>query len=236
MAITHVQSRGVQGLNVVPNLPLAFASNVAAGSLLVVVGITESAQGLTCTDSLGNTFTAGPSNVNANQPNIALFYSGNIPTGGANTVTLDFTGDDFCSLTIHEFSGNWAATPLHASANGALEGSTSTSPATNNVVTTVQTLVFAAMTHTFVDGTGGAIAIDGSYTLAVEDEEEANGMAYNAGYKIVNAGTYTGAWTLAEAASWACVAAAFEESVIVPPPGPSFRLRPTMRPAAFSPG
>lgn len=85
---------------------LAYGSNVGSGTLLAALIMipsgTLSVNGIT--DSLGNTWALGVKSGVDNTRIIEIWYAA-CPTGGANTVTFDWTGAVNGQVVLAEFSG-----------------------------------------------------------------------------------------------------------------------------------
>ena len=109
--ITMVQSVGSSGFSNIATLP--FDSAVTAGNTIVVaVDITDGATITELIDSLGNaTFPAVALSEDGGDQLLALFYAP-LVTGGADSVTVMFSGMTTLELRIHEFAGISPTNPL----------------------------------------------------------------------------------------------------------------------------
>lgn len=175
MAIAHVQQQfGFFDGALQTSLAVAFPGNVTAGNCIVVFAKYGTATSVfqSITDTLGNTYTQVDSVTGgAAGANTLKSFTAQSPSGGANTVTLNFTGANgvYPRLTIGEWSGADTTASLvnaHESANQLAPGAgTDAITSAGSASTTVANCMLVAFcqdhdntgqssTHTMADGTG----------------------------------------------------------------------------------
>lgn len=153
---THLQS--VAAPSTTADLSVAYASNVTAGSLLVLCSREGSAPvgDPSVTDTLGNTW------VRAQQAARSFVFYTVSASSGANTVTYDSQGTTSSRVVVFEFGGTWPANPLDTVAVATVP---TASPATANSVTpTAANGVVVSLLGTTTDSNPFAISA-GGYTL-----------------------------------------------------------------------
>lgn len=134
---------------------LAYSSNVTAGSLLV--SCIHAGAGITSvTDTLGNSWAAATNLTDNSTYSLAMFYAYS-PSGGANTVTVNFTGSvGYAHQVIGEWSGVASSSPLDKSTGQfqATPGTGSNAVTSGTVTTTTngQLIVGCANSDPYVSG------------------------------------------------------------------------------------
>lgn len=202
MAVAHVQGTGIQSVGSVASLAKAFTSNLTAGNLVVVGGVSYSKvlTATSATDSRSHTYTRDASETGAATGQADVYSTPNV-TAGACTVTLTPSSSSYLSIVMAEVSGAATSSHLDVAATGT---GTSTGPVTGNLVTTQADYIFAVMT------VSGGTSITETYTLVFEDEDWSD-MPISGQYRIPgSSGTYTMAWTLGSSLLWACAAGAYK--------------------------
>ena len=228
-AISVIQTATKAGAATLDSYDLAFTSNVAADSLLVVAGSSWDNGGVssyTVTDTRGTSYTilSFPSSAGDNGNGLRLFLAYGIsPSAGANTVTVNPAGDaanSTNSFGILEASGVDTATPLDVDGGG-VEG-TSTTPTRDITTGTANALVIGVMTHnTFASPT--LTEQDG--TLISEEQNGLTFISHNAIYKIEGAaGVDTINWTTSASVVWQVYLASFKEAAAGAPASTSRRI------------
>jgi len=180
-------------------------SATGAGNLVVAV-IRMASTSNTCTsvtDNVGNTYAlVGPSD---NSTNIRLYLAYGVQTtGGATTITANFTGSSATKRCFAgEFSGgestNAAVFDASATANG-----TSTTPAVASITTAAsgELIIGAANTNGSPGWTAGSgFTQFGSTSGGLRGE-----------YKLSGGASETCPWTLGSSVAWAAIGAAFKPS------------------------
>lgn len=216
-----LQSTGVQSVGSVASVSKAFSSNVVAGSLISVSGVTSNADmpAGSVTDTQGNVYSQDRIQQRSANERTALF-STVASASGPLTVTVDCTGSDVQSIGISEFSPDsgfvWstvAATRLETSNQGT--GTSGASQATGNLVTSDTDVIVGVLTHGDVTET---LNVGSGFAQLFEDED-ATDMPINFEYRISAPGTYTANWTSGTSLTpgWCCVGAAYKQTA---GPGP----------------
>ena len=166
MAIAPVQATYFSTGTTITSIYQAFASNNAAGNLIVVAIGFAYTSGVTIssvTDSRGNAYQVGQALLNPGGAAQAIYYAENIKAG-ANTVTVNCTpGVKFPSLRIHEYSGLATSNSLDVSA-GASGSTTSMSSGATAATSVAAELVFGA-----VYSVGSVTSVGSGFTLRVQD-------------------------------------------------------------------
>jgi hypothetical protein len=211
MAISYLQSRLTYGTGA--TVALAYSSNVAAGSLLVVIitqwrsgGITADS---TVSDSQGNSYAKAGNRLGTPTGMSLEFWYAFAGSSGACTVTVDPQSNS-TSVAIHEFSGITNTTPIDVQDQNT--GNTSTPSGGPITTTNASDLLFAAVT---TDAWGAAntetITPDADYTQMQEYEDGDSYSVVNTQYRIVSATlTDTANWTLFQNWNWAGWVVAFK--------------------------
>lgn len=209
MAISHVQTKGVQSSGAVASVSLTLDATTASGNTFIALAGNYRNSGVgsttTLTDNKSNTWVRDPSNSDSNWSE-ALHYTTTQLAGASHQFTCTQAATNgFISFTVSEFSGIDTADPFHASsgANG-----TSTAPASNNVAVNTNGLLIGGMTQ---DGASTTISPGASLTTAAEDETD-DSQPYHTLYRVVTTATnYTTSWTLGASRSWRTATASFNE-------------------------
>ncbi len=221
MAIAYVQSRltyfsGNSG-------SLAFLSNVAANSLIVVILTHYLETGdSTLSDSQSNTYTQAAARVVSGDMSIEYWYT-IASSAGALTVTANPPGGtSSCSMAIHEFSGVTTSTPIDVQdSNTGTSNAVSGGPVTTTVADTV--LVAGMVSGAWGGAPGEVITPDGDYTQMQEYEDGDLYIPINTQYRIVSSTlTDTANWSLGASWVWAGWVVAFKAGA--PPSGGKCRL------------
>ena len=112
--IRVIQHAATGNRSSVPNISLAFPSNVTAGDFLIITGTAAAPQTITISDTAGNTFLPAMSEVidPAQDVTAYIWYVTNA-VGGPDTVTLNpVGGPDAMEIHISEWSGINSSSPL----------------------------------------------------------------------------------------------------------------------------
>ena len=206
MAWAFVQSTGATGGGV-NTIAAAYSSNLTATNLtIVVVQIKDITTTVTSvSDTLSNSYTilgGGPTTNATSQ--LWLYYAPNI-TGGASTVTVNFSTLCNPAISILEYSGLDTGTPFNAFHGGT--GSDS-SPTSGSLTTTLAPcMIFGSF---FSTDSGDGRHPNGAFAT----RENANRIA-SFDRNAASTGSYSAFGTLdygGAGAEWSCVAAAFQES------------------------
>lgn len=194
------------------NFTRATASNVTAGSLLVV-----SAARWKSGDS--GAYIAGDLTKSAGTATIGtpvLEYTGT-PAGshrvglwsvlvtGSGTLTMQVahSGTSYGSIVVAEYSGTWDGTRTEDAASGTGSGS----PANSGNATSAGAAVFVG-SYTSGNGANEAITEDAAFTVLGEDEAGSDRIEHSCISQIVATGT-------TDAASWSVNGAAWAAGVVV---------------------
>jgi hypothetical protein len=108
MAISIIQSKQTSITGTSTTIPLAFTSNLTAGSFIYVAAcqIDTNAITMTCADSQGNPYTSPLDSIAVGGGVIAHFATTSASAGGANTVTVTFSVTaTFRAIFIAEIAG-----------------------------------------------------------------------------------------------------------------------------------
>jgi hypothetical protein len=126
----------------------AFTTANTAGNLIVVAVSWGNNSTLTCSDSLGNTYTvATTQHDSVNNQSLAICYAANVKAG-ANTVTARFSSSaPYRRLLVHEYRGVALVNPVDVVAKNLSNGTTAANGVTSTaaVTTTDGTLIFGAV-------------------------------------------------------------------------------------------
>lgn len=172
--------------------PVAFSSNTAQGDLIMVAFSYPSAATFSSvTDSLGSTFTQAGSTLTSTGSNKTRVYYANHIAGGADTVTVTFSGSTTSDVYITEYSGISTATAVdvHPGHNGAAGAATS-----NNGTTTVSGDIIYGFC--FVDSAAGCAAGAGFTTRSAFDSNAVEDKMAGAAGAYAATGTAGGAYTM----------------------------------------
>ena len=216
MALSITEAKVTSGVDNVDSSAASFASNPAAGNLIVVSingwrsGVFNmSTTGVT--DNQGNTYTRIIQSTNQGSGTASIFYAYNVASSGTFTITVDpdSTGN-YLSWVAYNISGATTADPLDKSAtdNGvglsATSGSTGTLSQANEFVT-------ASMTKNGAN----ANVVEVTVPLWITDAQIDSNAVHQPtmiNSKIVGATTALAAnWTIAGSEAWTAVIATFKE-------------------------
>jgi hypothetical protein len=203
--ITLIQTAATQASGVT-SVSVQFPSPNAAGNLIIAfVRMSSTSQTVTVTDTAGNTYVDGVSQVQtADGHQVHIFYAKNI-SGGANAVTAHFSAaNNHPWIALYEYNGLNTTAPLDRTAHAQGSGSTASSGATA-VTTSSNELVFAA-TGLPASYTG-SVSAGAGYTLMQQDT--ASSRAANEAAGTSSTGSVTGVFNLAPGTSWSAVVATF---------------------------
>src|SRR3989475_746373 len=140
-----------------------FASNNAAGNLIVLVVSWGSNDAVSTTDSQGNIYSVATTIYDPLQnQSLAILYAANVKAG-ANTVTVTFGSGTpgYRRLEVHEYSGIAAANPLDVTAMNTANGVTTPDAVTSGSAPT----------------TGTSPVSDGSHALTAQARDAAGNTA-----------------------------------------------------------
>lgn len=218
----YLQSRNQVDTGTPSAVELAFSSNVADDSL-IVVGIVihgstfgSSINASTVEDSQSNTYTAVGTLIpfDSNGAGLELYY-GYSSSAGALTVTatFDYGGvyDANTAIVIHEYENMALSSIIDVQdQNYGGGGSENAGPITTTVA---QDILFAILGNSSW-GSTVSITPDGDYTQTQEHENGDSGACFNTQYRDVSSTlTDTANWTLGSPWAWAGWIVAFKEDV-----------------------
>jgi hypothetical protein len=221
--LTVRQFNTFQGSTTAPTI--AFADNVLSNSVIVAnwnAYDTLETQP-TITDSQTNSYTNQQTqNYDANDISGQAYAEG--CSAGATTVTVTYDQNLWSTIVAVEIVGAKASGALHGS-NETEAGTSSTTPTTNNVTTTVNDSIFIAnLAHDSGDYT---ITEDSAFTLIFEEETQSSQMPISVIYRIVDTTvTESGSWTLSSSVTYGASVLVFEAEGgdFVSPIIPHFRI------------
>lgn len=213
MAWSLLQSNS-SDVNTVASTALAFASNISANSLIIVMGRWGALTGtITATDTLGNTYvhvTSSPVGDGVGDDAFMLWAFS--ASGGANTVTLTVTGGGSHRITlcIVEFATGGTGVTVDI-ANGGT-GAVAAGATTPSVTTSGGSDLVVSNCNVATAQAAGQMLVNSPLT-AVENASN-NGYAGTfrgmGGYQLnVTAGTYSPNYSWTTSASWSTNIAAF---------------------------
>jgi len=174
--------------NTDPN-SITYASNITAGSLLVVIirDSTSNAGDPTVTDSRGNTWQRDGETTTTNRGSV-FHYSAIAADSGACTITVAGAATLAIRLAAYEFSGAWDSTRLEQYIGNATPNA---NPQTSGDATVAGGAVLVAAMGTQSDVT--ADSVSNSFTLGPQSAGNRRGIP---AHRIVtSAGTYGTAFT-----------------------------------------
>ena len=213
MAIAHVQTN-TDNIASGNSDTLAYSSNVTAGSLLVLgCRLGSSANDdVAVTDSLTQTWTRAATRYDAGLGRVEIWYFAN-SAGGANTVTISFTGTaTTIRWSIHEYSGAATSSVLDQTNTGQGDASPSSG---YDITSSDDGLIFAMAGNNLTT----TMTEEASYTLRAEVPAAPN-TRYAVQDRIDAAGTYSGAFGGVGAGTsprWmACIASFLEAGAAAP--------------------
>lgn len=188
----HVQSNGTAGTTSQASRGLAFASNPAAGSFIVVGGAVWDGgsvpTSVSVTDSLSTSYTCLHDDIGGGDVREFLCY-GTTTSSGANTVTVDPEGSAFISFGIAEFTGP-DSTPLDA--DGGVTDNAGTPGGTNTTdsITTISAnaLIIAVFSVENYSG-NSAITPNAEMTDIAEATDGGSLQPFNTSYRIATSAT-----------------------------------------------
>lgn len=194
MAATRVQTKTGDGGGYADPHTIVFASNVTAGNLIVLGFAWDNGVTLdSITDGLGNTYNLietgiGPSTVGA------FYYAYNI-SGGACTITLDFSSTVDLSYVAREYSGLTTTDPLDKKEEN-LESSYVTSHPTGTTATTTQANELVVAYYSGDDSLAdGEFAISGFSNLVDTPADGLYNITAFADKDVTSTGTQAGTFT-----------------------------------------
>jgi len=206
--IAMVQSNAVEGSGV-GSVTVAFTTgNTAGRTILAFVRMSTTTQTVSISDTAGNTYTQAVAQVQSTDGHqIRLFYAKNI-VGGANTVTASFSSANNHSwLSIYEISGLSTTSPLDQTASA--QGSNSVSVSTGPTAATQSNNEFVFVGSGFnTPSFNGTVTAGTGYTLAQQDTT--NSRAANESLLSSSPSSFTGNFTLSNAANWSALIATFK--------------------------
>src|SRR3569833_1450878 len=202
------------------SIATTFTSNITAGNTIIVVSSEDFSvinQISSITDSLGNTYARAVADTEGSFVDGEIWYAPS-PTGGANTVTINYAHSVVAAVVLAEYSGLLTSSPLDQVAKAhAITGTAMSSGASPATTQASELVIGGGMTNdtsptTFTAGTGygNKVQVVNTTSLqaaAIED-------------KTVSAtGAQTATMTLAPSGHWVMLAATFKlvTSVTVTP-------------------
>lgn len=205
-AIPLVQAANGQGLGA-GAISAAFSQpNTAGNTIVAFVRMSSTSQTVTISDTLGNVYARAVSQAQtADGHQVHIFYAANIK-GGANTVRASFSAtNNYSWLAVYEYGG---ALALDKTAQAQGSG-TAVSTAATGTTSSAKELVFAGIG---LPASSTALVSPGpDYALLQQNGLGAAGMPHGANEsQVVSAsGSFSGAFTLSQAANWSAVVATF---------------------------
>lgn len=193
----HIQSRAVTG-STVTSLALAYLSPPTAGNCLVA-GATASGGTIVSSfaDNAGNTWSKHPETTGQDADHTAALGVAPNCAGGATTVTVNYSGSTFCSLSIAEYSGVAASAPVDKTATATGFG---TSAATSAVTTTVPDEVLIVLTCRNAANSPATLTPGTNFTERTDTGGIRPGQL--ADRFVTSTGSYAGAATLDSSSGW----------------------------------
>ena len=192
------KSNAVGGCGSGSSCALAFTSSNTAGNLIIVAaGYGSNAAISSVIDTAGDTFVTSVAATTPGGLRSAVWYAQNIK-GGANTVTVNYSANNYNDLYILEYSGIDKSSPQDVTSSGNGTGQTlSSGAATTNVA---NELIFGYGNTASGNSSAGSsftsrIAFDGNIA---EDK-----IAYSAG-------SYTATASLSISADWSMIMSTFK--------------------------
>jgi len=191
------------------SLDLAFPGNVTSGCLLIVGGATWATTAPTSigvTDMRSTSYAVLSDSSNANVRKFIAY--GIVPTGGANTVTVNPQGTQaYISYGIDEFCGA-DATPLDVD-GGTNSGIADNAPFDDITTATANALIIGVMHH---GGSSDTIDPGVNYTQIAENQNNTTAQDFSLVFRsATTVTTYTVDWLISGDQDWWVRTASFEE-------------------------
>lgn len=188
----------------------AFGSDTTAGNILIAIAEadTVAANGITVTDSKGNSWTRVDSESVASTFDLELWYTVITTGGSSHTVTATDTGGGVDSLLIVEEWSGQSVSP--ADKNASAQDDSGSSTALDSSATTA-----TAQANELIIGAGvcsGAITLTEGATFSNKTQVNTvfSTLAFES--KTVSViGTYNATFTASAGGSWACIVATFKD-------------------------
>lgn len=205
MAIAHVQSTSNYVSVAAADNAKAFAGNNTAGNL-IVVSIHWAAIARTLSsvvDSAGNTYYEAVTVDTDTGVALSIWYAMNC-VGGANTVTVTWSGATISTIAIHEYSGLLTSGALDKTASADSGGVAGTSASSGSTATTTVAteLVFGATAS--ANNAGG-------FTAGADFTERTDNARHESEDRIVAAkAAYAASSTFVNSVLWVCQVATFK--------------------------
>lgn len=206
------------------SVALAFPNNVAAGSLVTIVGLVYTGTtndpptpaDLTQTAGTATLFPISRDAVRTRDvgPGVAILhcvqYSAIVKTGGSLTLTLNGGAAGVISwIAIDEYTGEWSERRV---VDSAVSDGNGTAQTTGSAISTQAALFVAGLMHSNAT-VGSAATEDGAFTLIAEQDSSPTQIGASAIARIVSAATTDAAdWTTSAAADWIATAVVYQEA------------------------
>ena len=198
--ITFVQG-GKTGYSQSQHVSCPAETNTANNLLIAAVYSTSNSVTLSVADSLGDTWTALPTDTSANGQ-VQMFYA--ITRGGSNTISANESSTAIFGLFCSEWSGNATTGVVDAQTAANASGSTINMSSGNLTTTGSSDLLYCA----FADKEEGAMTVGSGFT---QDEIDTGFGALSEYKKNIAAGSYScNAQDTHSSSYWLAYAAAFK--------------------------
>jgi hypothetical protein len=190
-------------------------NNVQAGNLLIVA-IRTNVLATTTVSSPGATWTKDASKVvSINEWNLDVWSAPNVP-GGNTTITVRQSTGNAPRAVALEFSGMAADTHAHKVSSGT---GTSGTASAGSVTTTVDGCLIFTTAATDSDSLGWSAGSGYTMRNDCNENQEPDQKLCTEDRGIVNAGTWSGGFSI-NSDTWAAVLVAYAPGVSSPPPPP----------------
>ena len=206
------------------SVALAFPNNVAADSLVTVVGFVYTGTtndpptpgDLTQTAGTATLFAISRDAVCTRDigPGAAIIhevqYSAIVKTAGSLTLTLNGGASGVTSyIALDEYTGSWNERRV---VDSAVATGNSSAPGSGNAISTQPALFVGGLMHLNTT-TGSAATEDGAFTLIAEQDSSPTQIGASVIARIVSAATTDAAdWTTSAAADWIATAVVYQEA------------------------
>ena len=201
MAIAFVTGQVANNANTSGStVAVAFPSNVTSGGLIEVVARISADTTCSITDTLLNTYTAGPAILQATDSHKVFKFWTISASGGANTVTATFGNTLRKGIIIREFSGADAAPADDSATNTGADASVEC----GSVTMTADGLIVTGWGYSGTQTT----TIDTDYTGLSENTTGRIGSAYRLTTAITDEAVHTASATN----NWSAVTETYKES------------------------
>jgi len=207
--ISLLQSASAEGTSV-SSLSQSLSTPNTAGDLIIVfVRMSSTSQTLHVTDTLGNAYNDAVSQTQSSDGHqIHILYARNI-AAGANTITVSFSAaNGHPWLSIYEYSGLSASTPLDKTAH-AQGSSSSANSGLTPMTTSARELVFAGVG--LPASSAQTVSAATGFILLQQNAPPSHSRAASEDAIVNSTGQYAGSFALSGAANWSALVATFRQ-------------------------